>query len=154
MNGFMYGNQPGLSMCQGDSVMWYLFSAGNEADVHGIYFSGNTYESRGERRDTANLFPQTSLTLSMQPDTKGSFQVRTLGSIPEVLVSNLVLGDKLIPSPSLASTPLALWASRVPHRAIPCLLVGGTGVTKEWTDFSHFHKAESLRHSPFILWCF
>ena len=57
MNGFMYGNQPGLSMCQGDSVMWYLFSAGNEVDIHGIYFSGNTFLSRGERRDTANLFP-------------------------------------------------------------------------------------------------
>lgn len=73
MNGFMYGNQPGLNMCQGDLVVWYLFSVGNEADVHGIYFSGNTYMSRGERRDTANLFPQTSLTLSMQPDTEGRF---------------------------------------------------------------------------------
>ncbi|KAK2090487.1 hypothetical protein P7K49_031743 [Saguinus oedipus] len=70
MNGFMYGNQPGLSMCKGDSVVWYLFSAGNEADVHGIYFSGNTYLWRGERRDTANLFPQTSLTLLMWPDTE------------------------------------------------------------------------------------
>ncbi|XP_012498340.1 PREDICTED: ceruloplasmin isoform X1 [Propithecus coquereli] len=78
MNGFMYGNQPGLNMCQGDSVVWYLFSAGNEADVHGIYFSGNTYLSRGERRDTANLFPQTSLTLLMQPDTEGTFDVECL----------------------------------------------------------------------------
>ena len=74
MNGFMYGNQPGLSMCQGDSVMWYLFSAGNEVDIHGIYFSGNTFLSRGERRDTANLFPQTSLSLFMKPDTAGEFR--------------------------------------------------------------------------------
>lgn len=78
INGFMYGNQPGLNMCQGDLVVWYLFSVGNEADVHGIYFSGNTYTSRGERRDTANLFPQTSLTLSMQPDTAGTFDVECL----------------------------------------------------------------------------
>ncbi|TKC42759.1 hypothetical protein EI555_017427, partial [Monodon monoceros] len=78
MNGFMYGNQPGLNMCQGDSVVWYLFSAGNEVDVHGIYFSGNTYLSRGERRDTANLFPQTSLRLFMQPDTEGTFDVECL----------------------------------------------------------------------------
>ncbi|KAF5914584.1 hypothetical protein HPG69_007970, partial [Diceros bicornis minor] len=78
MNGFMYGNQPGLNMCRGDSVVWYLFSAGNEADVHGIYFSGNTYLSRGERRDTANLFPQTTLTLFMQPDTEGTFEVECL----------------------------------------------------------------------------
>ncbi|XP_066096925.1 ceruloplasmin isoform X1 [Saccopteryx bilineata] len=79
MNGFMYGNQPGLNMCKGDSITWYLFSAGNEADVHGIYFSGNTFlSSRGERRDTANLFPQTSLTLAMQPDTAGTFDVECL----------------------------------------------------------------------------
>uniref|UniRef100_A0A8D0U5R6 ferroxidase n=1 Tax=Sus scrofa TaxID=9823 RepID=A0A8D0U5R6_PIG len=78
MNGFMYGNQPGLNMCQGDSVVWYLFSAGNEVDVHGIYFSGNTYLSRGERRDTANLFPQTSLRLFMQPDTAGTLDVECL----------------------------------------------------------------------------
>uniref|UniRef100_G1LWZ3 Ceruloplasmin n=1 Tax=Ailuropoda melanoleuca TaxID=9646 RepID=G1LWZ3_AILME len=78
MNGFMYGNQPGLNMCQGDSVMWYLFSAGNEADVHGIYFTGNTYLSKGERRDTANLFPQTSVTLLMEPDTEGTFDLECL----------------------------------------------------------------------------
>nr|XP_025736533.1 ceruloplasmin isoform X2 [Callorhinus ursinus] len=78
MNGFMYGNQPGLNMCKGDSVMWYLFSAGNEADVHGIYFTGNTYLSRGERRDTANLFPQASVTLLMQPDAEGTFEVECL----------------------------------------------------------------------------
>lgn len=78
INGFMYGNQPGLNMCQGDSVVWYLFSAGNEADIHGIYFSGHTYLSRGERRDTANLFPQTSLTLFMQPDTEGTYDLECL----------------------------------------------------------------------------
>ncbi|XP_078288378.1 ceruloplasmin isoform X1 [Panthera onca] len=78
MNGFMYGNQPGLSMCKEKSVVWYLFSAGNEADVHGIYFTGNTYLSKGERRDTGNLFPQTSLTLFMQPDAQGTFDVECL----------------------------------------------------------------------------
>ncbi|XP_035316041.1 ceruloplasmin [Cricetulus griseus] len=78
VNGFMYGNQPGLDMCLGDSIVWYLFSAGNEADVHGIYFSGNTYLSKGERRDTANLFPHTSLTLLMRPDTEGTFDVECL----------------------------------------------------------------------------
>ncbi|XP_040125872.2 ceruloplasmin isoform X2 [Ictidomys tridecemlineatus] len=78
INGFMYGNLPGLNMCLGDSVVWYVFSAGNEADVHGIYFSGNTFLSKGERRDTANLFPQTSLTLLMQPDSTGTFDVECL----------------------------------------------------------------------------
>ncbi|XP_028928280.1 ceruloplasmin isoform X1 [Ornithorhynchus anatinus] len=78
INGFMYGNQPGLEMCHSDTVSWHLFSAGNEADLHGIYFSGNTYLSRGVRRDTANLFPQTSLTLLMRPDSEGLFDVECL----------------------------------------------------------------------------
>ncbi|XP_060234109.1 ceruloplasmin isoform X1 [Meriones unguiculatus] len=78
MNGFMYGNQPGLNMCLGESIVWYLFSAGNEADIHGIYFSGNTYLSKGERRDTANLFPHASLTLLMKPDVTGTFDVECL----------------------------------------------------------------------------
>nr|XP_044986682.1 ceruloplasmin isoform X2 [Jaculus jaculus] len=78
INGFMYGNQPGLTMCLGDAVVWYLFSAGNEADIHGIYFSGNTYLAKGERRDTANLFPHSSQTLLMWPDTAGTFDVECL----------------------------------------------------------------------------
>ncbi|KAL1777716.1 ceruloplasmin isoform X1 [Sigmodon hispidus] len=78
INGFMYGNQPGLNMCLGDSVVWYLFSAGNEADVHGIYFTGNTFLSKGERRDTTNLFPHTSQTILMNPDTEGTFDVECL----------------------------------------------------------------------------
>uniref|UniRef100_G5EA73 Ceruloplasmin n=1 Tax=Sarcophilus harrisii TaxID=9305 RepID=G5EA73_SARHA len=75
INGFMYWNQPGLEMCLGDTVSWHLFSAGNEADIHGIYFAGNTFLSRGEQKDTANLFPQTSLTLLMTPDSAGLFDV-------------------------------------------------------------------------------
>lgn len=81
MNGFMYGNQPGLNMCLGESIVWYLFSAGNEADVHGIYFSGNTYLSKGERRDTANLFPHKSLTLLMNLTQKGLLMLSALQRI-------------------------------------------------------------------------
>ncbi|XP_044526781.1 ceruloplasmin [Gracilinanus agilis] len=75
INGFMYRSQPGLEMCVGDTVSWHLFSAGNEADIHGIYFAGNTFLSNGERKDTANLFPQASLTLLMTPDSAGLFDV-------------------------------------------------------------------------------
>lgn len=78
INGFMYGNLPGLHMCQGDRVMWYLFSAGNEADVHGIYFTGNTFSSKGRRRDTVNLFPQVSEVVVMVPQSTGTFELECL----------------------------------------------------------------------------
>lgn len=67
----MYGNQPGLEMCKGNVVSWHLMGLGSEVDVHGIYFSENTFVTKGTRRDTANLFPHTFLTAIMKPDSKG-----------------------------------------------------------------------------------
>lgn len=30
INGFLYGNLPGLSMCQGSKIYWHMFGLGNE----------------------------------------------------------------------------------------------------------------------------
>ncbi|XP_033372729.1 ceruloplasmin isoform X2 [Parus major] len=78
INGYMYGNQPGLEMCKGSVVSWHLMGLGSEVDVHGIYFSENTFVSKGTRRDTANLFPHTVLTAIMKPDSEGVFEVSCL----------------------------------------------------------------------------
>ncbi|KAM9190120.1 LOW QUALITY PROTEIN: ceruloplasmin-like [Dugong dugon] len=71
-NGCMYGNLPGLDICLGDNVSW-LFSVGSESDLHGIYFSGNTFTSLGSRMDTITVFPHISQMLSMTPDSTGTF---------------------------------------------------------------------------------
>lgn len=34
INGYFYGNLPGLDMCHGDSVKWHLAGIGNEVDIH------------------------------------------------------------------------------------------------------------------------
>ncbi|NXP78124.1 CERU protein, partial [Ramphastos sulfuratus] len=73
INGYMYGNQPGLEMCKGSVVSWHLMGLGSEVDVHGIYFSENTFTAKGSRRDTANLFPHTFLTAVMKPDSEGKY---------------------------------------------------------------------------------
>ncbi|XP_010129612.1 PREDICTED: ceruloplasmin-like, partial [Buceros rhinoceros silvestris] len=78
INGYMYGNQPGLEMCKGSVVSWHLMGLGSEVDVHGIYFSENTFMTKGTRRDTANLFPHTFLTAIMKPDSEGVFEVSCL----------------------------------------------------------------------------
>uniref|UniRef100_A0A0B8RUW1 Ceruloplasmin n=1 Tax=Philothamnus irregularis TaxID=1899461 RepID=A0A0B8RUW1_9SAUR len=78
INGYMYGNQKGLEMCLGERVSWHLISIGTEVDIHGIYFSGNTFVTQGTRKDTANLFPHTSATTVMKPDSQGLFEVACL----------------------------------------------------------------------------
>ncbi|XP_014392935.1 PREDICTED: ceruloplasmin-like isoform X2 [Myotis brandtii] len=80
INGYMYGNLPGLDMCLGDNISWHVLSVGSQQDLHGIYFSGNTFISAGERGDTTALFPHTSKTLLMTPDSTGIFDVVCLTS--------------------------------------------------------------------------
>lgn len=75
VNGRMYGNLQGLQMCAGDKVVWYTFGLGTEADIHGVYFEGNTFKKQSTTRDTLNLFPHTTATAIMQPNTPGVHEV-------------------------------------------------------------------------------
>ncbi|XP_042313909.1 ceruloplasmin isoform X2 [Sceloporus undulatus] len=78
INGYMYGNLKGLEMCSGETVSWHLIGLGSEVDIHGIHFSGNTFITQGTRKDTTNLFPHTSVTAVMKPDSEGIFEVSCL----------------------------------------------------------------------------
>ncbi|XP_053166227.1 ferroxidase HEPHL1 isoform X2 [Hemicordylus capensis] len=75
VNGYLFGNLPGLTMCEDDKVSWHLIGLGTETDMHGVHFQGNTIHSHGTTRDTLALFPHTSTTVLMQPDRVGTFQV-------------------------------------------------------------------------------
>lgn len=40
INGFIYGNLPGLDICQGDKVSWHIIGVGEFSDIHNRkYFS-------------------------------------------------------------------------------------------------------------------
>ncbi|KAJ8367968.1 hypothetical protein SKAU_G00079960 [Synaphobranchus kaupii] len=75
VNGFMYGNLPGLELCDGERVSWHLLGLGTEVDIHGVYFQGNTFQREGMTRDTLSLFPHTTVTVTMTPDNDGKFAV-------------------------------------------------------------------------------
>ncbi|NXI20465.1 HPHL1 protein, partial [Irena cyanogastra] len=75
VNGYMYGNLPGLTMCKNDKVSWHLIGLGSHYDMHGVHFQGNTIDLRGTTRDGLALFPHLSGTALMQPDRVGTFKV-------------------------------------------------------------------------------
>ena len=54
INGFMYGNLPGLRMCKGDDVSWH-FLGGPGGLLHSAYFYGNTLIRNGNNHDTVGL---------------------------------------------------------------------------------------------------
>uniref|UniRef100_A0A8B9CZD4 ferroxidase n=1 Tax=Anser brachyrhynchus TaxID=132585 RepID=A0A8B9CZD4_9AVES len=73
VNGYLFGNLPGLAMCKDDKVSWHLIGLGSHYDMHGVQFQGNTIDLRGTTRDGLALFPHLSGTALMQPDRVGMF---------------------------------------------------------------------------------
>uniref|UniRef100_A0A3P9KBJ3 ferroxidase n=1 Tax=Oryzias latipes TaxID=8090 RepID=A0A3P9KBJ3_ORYLA len=75
INGFVYNNLPGLTMCKGDKVSWHLSALGSETDIISLYFQGNRFIYRQNRQDTISVFPHISHTVTMEPDSIGQFEV-------------------------------------------------------------------------------
>jgi manganese oxidase len=74
INGFVYGNLPGLTMNRGERVRWYLMGMGTEVDLHTPHWHGNTAEAAGMRTDVVNLLPASMMVGDMQPDAPGEWQ--------------------------------------------------------------------------------
>uniref|UniRef100_A0AAQ5ZYP3 ferroxidase n=1 Tax=Amphiprion ocellaris TaxID=80972 RepID=A0AAQ5ZYP3_AMPOC len=73
INGYMFGNLPGIKLCQNRPVAWHLFGMGNEVDVHTAFFHGNTLLDRSHRTDTISLFPASFAAAEMVPKGRGKW---------------------------------------------------------------------------------
>jgi hephaestin len=73
INGYVYGNLPGLTMNLGSHVRWYLMAMGTEVDLHTPHWHGHTVTIMGMRTDVANLLPATMQTADMVPDDPGTW---------------------------------------------------------------------------------
>ncbi|XP_038564951.1 ferroxidase HEPHL1 [Micropterus salmoides] len=73
ISGYMFGNLPGIQLCQHRAVAWHLFGMGNEVDIHTAFFHGNTLLDRGHRTDVLSLFPAIFATAEMAPKARGKW---------------------------------------------------------------------------------
>lgn len=73
INGFVYGNLPGLAMQRGERVRWYLMGMGTEVDLHTPHWHGHTTVAMGMRTDVVNLLPASMMVADMEPDTAGKW---------------------------------------------------------------------------------
>jgi len=72
INGFLYGNTPGLTMKVGDRVRWYLMATSN-FELHAPHWHGNTVEIQHMRTDVAALLTMGMLVADMVPDNPGTW---------------------------------------------------------------------------------
>ena len=73
INGFVYGNIPGLSMRVGDRVRWYVLGMGTEVDLHTPHWHGNTVTAMGMRTDVVQILPGGMVTADMTVDNPGTW---------------------------------------------------------------------------------
>jgi FtsP/CotA-like multicopper oxidase with cupredoxin domain len=74
INGYVYGNEPMITMRQGQHVRWYVMSMGNEVDLHTPHWHGNTVVVNGMRADTVSLLPAGMVVADMVPDDPGIWE--------------------------------------------------------------------------------
>ncbi len=73
INGYVFGNLPGLSMRAGEKVRWHVIGIGTEVDLHTPHWHGETLEWMGMRTDMVELLPMSMKTLDMTPDEPGTW---------------------------------------------------------------------------------
>ncbi|XP_077344389.1 ceruloplasmin-like [Lithobates pipiens] len=78
INGYMYGNQPGLNLCVGHTTRWHFLGLGAVIDIHGIHLTGNTFQLYNTTRDVVSITPHVSLSAVMIPDNEGVFNVECM----------------------------------------------------------------------------
>lgn len=74
INGYVFGNLPGLVMNANAHVRWYVIGMGTEVDIHTPHWHGNTLLTMdGMRTDMAELLPMSMKVLDMYPDNVGTW---------------------------------------------------------------------------------
>jgi manganese oxidase len=73
INGYIFGNLPGLTMKQGEKVRWYLLGMGNEIDLHTPHWHGETVTYEGRNTDVVELLPGSMKTVDMIADNPGTW---------------------------------------------------------------------------------
>ncbi|MGQ0797947.1 MAG: multicopper oxidase domain-containing protein [Methanobacteriota archaeon] len=71
INGYVYGNLPGLRMGLFETTRWYLLGMGTEVDLHTPHWHGQTLVSMGMRVDVLELLPGSMKVADMTPDNPG-----------------------------------------------------------------------------------
>lgn len=71
INGYVFGNLPGLVMQEGELVRWYVLGMGTEIDVHTPHWHGQSGLWAGMRTDVLEILPASMKVFDMVPDNPG-----------------------------------------------------------------------------------
>jgi FtsP/CotA-like multicopper oxidase with cupredoxin domain len=73
INGYVFGNQPMVTLKTGQRVRWYVMGMGTEVDLHTPHWHGNDVTVNGMRMDVVTLLPASMVVADMVPDNPGTY---------------------------------------------------------------------------------
>jgi manganese oxidase len=73
INGYIFGNLPGLVMQEGERVRWYLLGMGNEIDLHTPHWHGKVVQYGDHHTDVIELLPGSMAVADMKADNPGTW---------------------------------------------------------------------------------
>lgn len=73
INGYVFGNLPGLIMTKGDRVRWHLIGMGDEDDIHTPHWHSTTVRDGARYTDVVELLPASMKTVDMVAETAGTW---------------------------------------------------------------------------------
>ncbi|XP_061642909.1 coagulation factor VIII isoform X1 [Phyllopteryx taeniolatus] len=74
INGIIYSGHQ-FFMCQTDVTFWHVANVGTQSDFLSVYFTGNLFQYDGLHQSVLTLFPMTSMTISMEMDLPGEWEI-------------------------------------------------------------------------------
>jgi manganese oxidase len=97
INGYIFGNAPGLEMNEGERVRWYLFGLGSENDFHTAHWHGVRVLEEGRRRtDVIELLPASMKVADVTADNPGTwlFHCHVARHMQEGMFARMVVHPK------------------------------------------------------------
>lgn len=101
INGYIFGNLPGLQMMQGERVRWYLLGMGSEKDLHSPHWHGKVVQYGGHHTDVIELLPGSMATADMLADNPGTWMLHC--HVAEHMESGMMATYTISPRQSCAS---------------------------------------------------
>lgn len=121
LNGYVYGNLPGLEMNEGERVRWYLIGLGTEQDIHTAHWHGERVMEEGRRRtDVVELLPASVKVADFLADNPGRwlFHCHVGDHMSEGMYARFVIYPKSAPDAPKNPAQAFLGAGS-PSRSLP-----------------------------------
>jgi manganese oxidase len=149
INGYIFGNLPGLVMKKGEKVRWYVMGMGNEKDIHTPHWHGKTVSDGRRNLDVSELLPASTAAFDMLADNPGTwlFHCQVADHMEAGMMASFTIYE-----PSTRSCPLQFvsgefWNTPGNYR-LTVKNVSGKKIKSFALVFEHF-TAPQLLHHPF-----